>query len=66
MCVFSQTCYVIIGKQIADNKGPQAKAEPEVPEQSLPEFSELSQPDQKSQADMLDFNDEFVPGTTCE
>ncbi|XP_028251181.1 transforming acidic coiled-coil-containing protein 3 isoform X3 [Parambassis ranga] len=50
--------------QIADNKGPQAEGEPQVPEQSLPEFSELSQPDQKSQADMLDFNDEFVPGTT--
>uniref|UniRef100_A0A3B4T4T6 Transforming, acidic coiled-coil containing protein 3 n=1 Tax=Seriola dumerili TaxID=41447 RepID=A0A3B4T4T6_SERDU len=31
--------------------------------QSLPELSELHQPEQKSEPPMLDFNDEFVPGT---
>ncbi|XP_047466801.1 transforming acidic coiled-coil-containing protein 3 [Mugil cephalus] len=40
------------------DKGPQPGAEV----QSLPEFPEPSQPDQKSQ--LLDFNEEFVPGTT--
>ncbi|XP_040917524.1 transforming acidic coiled-coil-containing protein 3 isoform X2 [Toxotes jaculatrix] len=31
--------------------------------QSLPELSELCQPEQKSQSAMLEFSDEFVPGT---
>lgn len=34
--------------------------------QNLPESSEPSQPEQKAQAGMLDFNDEFVPGAMCE
>lgn len=32
--------------------------------QNVPEFTEPPQPDQNSQTGMLDFNDEFVPGTT--
>lgn len=36
------------------------------PVQNLPESSEPSQPEQKAQAGMLDFNDEFVPGAMCE
>ncbi|XP_034714654.1 transforming acidic coiled-coil-containing protein 3 isoform X2 [Etheostoma cragini] len=37
--------------------------EAEWPVGSLPELSELSQPEQKSQNTLLEFNDEFVPGT---
>ncbi|KAM7375857.1 hypothetical protein PAMP_005624 [Pampus punctatissimus] len=38
--------------------------EPVQPVQSLPELSELFQPEQKSQTGLSDFSEEFVPGTT--
>ncbi|XP_008281984.1 transforming acidic coiled-coil-containing protein 3 [Stegastes partitus] len=33
-------------------------------EEKVPNLPELPEPDQKSQTDMFDFNEEFVPGTT--
>lgn len=47
--------------QVADNKVA-SDLDTKQPVQNLPESSEPSQPEQKAQADMLDFNDEFVPG----
>ena len=43
------------------DKGPRRESEQLM--QSCSEFSEPSQPDQLS---MMNFNDEFVPGSMCE
>lgn len=51
--------------QVADNKVV-SDLDTKQPVQNLPESSEPSQPEQKAQAHMLDFNDEFVPGAMCE
>lgn len=42
------------------------KSELEQLDKSLPEASGLCQPEQKSQTDMAELNDEFVPGTMCK
>lgn len=51
--------------QVADNKVV-SDLDTKQPVQNLPESSEPSQPEQKAQAGMLDFNGEFVPGAMCE
>lgn len=51
---------VISGDKVSSDHDKELQTEQEV--QNRPELSELPQPDQKSQTEMLDFNEEFVPG----